>query len=482
VTELVPVIGLEVHCQLRTRSKLFSACPFVPGAEDNRATDPYTWGLPGVLPVVNAAAVELALRLAVALGCDVAAESCWDRKHYFYPDLPKGYQITQKDHPFARGGRLAVPDPEAGPWDSREIALERIHLEEDAGRMVGGAVDYNRAGAPLVEVVTAPVIRSAAEAARVLRALRQTVVRLGVSDATMEDGSLRCDANVSLARFGGGGPGVRCEIKNLNSFKFVEQAIAAEVERQGGLVAAGSPVSPVTLRYDPSRGAVQVMRVKESNLDYRWLPEPDLPPLCIDAAAMAAACTGLPELPEAVRARYRRLGLAPGEAALLVAEPVLGDYFDAALAALPAVTAELTRRLSAWLCNELLARVAVEDVGACRCRPAALAELVTMLGAGELTGALAKRLLTMLCAEGGSARALAARAGLRTGEDVTAVAAAVGEVIRNHPRQVAQYRAGKRALWGFFFGRVIQLLQGRSDPQQIRIHLESALTPTAPGD
>lgn len=482
MTELVPVIGLEIHCQLRTASKLFSACPFEPGAEANRATDPYTWGLPGVLPVVNAAAVELALRLALALGCDVAAESRWDRKHYFYPDLPKGYQITQKDRPFARGGRLAVPDPEAGPWDSREIALERIHLEEDAGRIVdGGGVDYNRAGAPLVEVVTAPVIRSAAEAARVLRALRLTVVRLGVSDATMEDGSLRCDANVSLVRPGAGGPGVRCEIKNLNSFKFVEQAIAAEVGRQGGLIAAGQPVSPVTLRFDPSRGAVQVMRVKETNLDYRWLPEPDLPPLCIDAAAMAAACTGLPELPEAARARYRQLGLAPGEAALLVAEPVLGDYFDAALAALPAVTAELTRRLAAWLCNELLARVPVEGVGASRCRPAALAELVTMLGAGELTGPLAKRLLSMLCAEGGSARALAARADLRLGDDA-AVAAAVRQVICNHPRQVAQYRAGKRALWGFFFGRVIQLLQGRCDPQQIRIHLESALTPIASGN
>jgi aspartyl-tRNA(Asn)/glutamyl-tRNA(Gln) amidotransferase subunit B len=483
VSELRPVIGLEVHCQLRTASKLFSACPFVPGAEVNRATDPYTWGMPGTLPVVNAAAVELALRLAVALGCDVAAESRWDRKHYFYPDLPKGYQITQRDRPFARGGRLAVPDPEAGPWDSRAIALERIHLEEDAGRIVdGGGVDYGRAGAPLVEVVTAPVIRSAAEAARSLRALRLMLVRLGVSDATMEDGSLRCDANVSLAGPGPGEPGVRCEIKNLNSFKFVEQAIAAEVERQGGLIAAGQPVSPVTLRFDPSRGAVQVMRVKETDLDYRWLPEPDLPSLLIDDAAVAAAAAALPELPELARARYRRLGLSPGEAALLVAEPVLGGYFDAALAALPAVAPERARRLASWLCNELLARVPVEDVGAAKVRPWDLAELVTMLEVGELSGPLAKRLLSLLCAEGGSPRAIAAREGLRLDDDESAVAAAVGEVIRNHPRQVAQYRAGKRALWGFFFGRVIQTLQGRADPQRVRQHLESALTPTSPGD
>jgi aspartyl-tRNA(Asn)/glutamyl-tRNA(Gln) amidotransferase subunit B len=207
-SEYEPVIGLEVHCRLKTASKLFSPCPLRPGAEANAATDPYTWGLPGTLPTVNAGAVALAVRLAAALGCEIAEESGWDRKHYFYPDLPKGYQITQRHRPLARGGALEVPDPAAGPWATRSVALQRIHLEEDAAKVHAGAlIDYNRAGAPLVEIVTAPVIRSAAEAARVLRALRVVLVRLGVSDATMEDGSLRCDVNVSLQRRGSAAPG-----------------------------------------------------------------------------------------------------------------------------------------------------------------------------------------------------------------------------------------------------------------------------------
>lgn len=478
-----PVIGLEVHCQLKTVSKLFSACPFQPGAAANAATDPYTWGMPGTLPAVNAAAVALALRLAVALGCQVAAESGWDRKHYFYPDLPKGYQITQRDRPLARGGVLVVPDPDAGPWATREVALQRLHLEEDAGRtLAGGLIDYNRAGAPLVEIVTAPVIHSAAEAARVLRALRVLLLRLGVSGATMEDGSLRCDVNVSLRRRGSPASGVRCEIKNLNSFKFIEQAVTAEVQRQEALLAAGAPVTPVTLRHDPSGGSVQVMRSKETELEYRWLPEPDLPPLRIDAGMLAAARDGLPDMPEQTRERYRRLGLAAADAALLVEEPILGDWYDAALAHLGAAGPGLARRLCPWLCVELLGRVPAAGLLTAPVRPEALAELVRMVEAGEVAAPAAKKILDRLCVEGGAPGAIAAREGLVREDDEAAVAAAVAGVLRGFPRQVAQYRAGKAVLWGFLMGQVMQALRGRADPGRVRTHLEAALRSPAPGD
>lgn len=479
---LVPTIGLEVHCRLRTASKLFSACPLAPGAPANRATDPYTWGLPGTLPVVNARAVALALRLAAALGCEVAAESSWDRKHYFYPDLPKGYQITQKRRPLARGGRLVVPDPDAGPWATRAVACRGFHLEEDAGRVADGGVDYNRAGAALVEIVTEPVIRSAAEAARVVRALRSVVVRLGVSDGTMEDGSLRCDVNVSLAEEGAPRPGVRCEIKNLNSFKFIEQAIAAEVRRQEALVAAGRRVAPATLRFDPVRGAVQVMRVKEDELDYRWLPEPDLPPLVVDAAALAAAKADLGDMPEETRARYRALGLEPADAALLVDEPALGGYFDRAVAALPAASPARVRRLCGWLRVELLAHVPADAVDAAKLGPAGLAELVMMVEEGAVTVAQAKPLLAALCREGGAPRERAAREGLAADADEGAVAAAVARVLEDHAVQVAAYNAGKGALWGFFFGQAMRALGGRADPQRVRFHLEAALSTLRPGD
>ncbi len=478
-----PTIGLEVHCRLRTASKLFSPCPLVAGAPANSATDPYTWGLPGTLPVVNARAVALALRLAAALGCEVAAESLWDRKHYFYPDLPKGYQITQRRRPLARGGRLVVPDPDAGPWATRAIALRGFHLEEDAGKVVGGGgVDYNRAGAALVEIVTEPVIRAAAEAARVLRALRSLVVRLGVSEATMEDGSLRCDVNVSLAEVGAPRPGVRCEIKNLNSFKFIEQAIAAEVGRQEALLAAGRRVAPATLRFDPVRGAVQVMRVKEDELDYRWLPEPDLPPLVVDAAVLAAAQADLGDMPEETRARYRSLGLEPADAALLVDEPALGAYFDRAVAALATPTPERLRRLCAWLRVELLAHVSADAVGAARLAPAGLAEVVTMIEEGAVTVAQAKRLLAALCREGGAPREVAAREGLAADGDEGAITAATARVLAERPTQVAAYHAGKGALWGYFFGQTMRALGGRADPQRVRFHLEAALNTLQRGD
>ncbi|HEY8376684.1 MAG TPA: Asp-tRNA(Asn)/Glu-tRNA(Gln) amidotransferase GatCAB subunit B, partial [Nannocystis sp.] len=327
-----------------------------------------------------------------------------------------------------------------------------------------------------------PVIRSAAEAARVLRALRVLLLRLGVSDATMEDGSLRCDVNVSLRPRGSSESGARCEIKNLNSFKFIEQAVTAEVERQEALLAAGAAVTPVTLRHDPSCGSVQVMRAKETEIEYRWLPEPDLPPLKIDAAMVAAVRADLPDMPEETRARYRALGLDPEQAALLVGEPALGDFYDAALAHLGAAGPKLARKLAAWLGVELLGRVPAAGLAASPVRPAALAELVRMLDAGEVGAAAAKKILDRLCAEGGEPGAIAAREGLGLVDDPEALSAAVAGVMRAHPAQVAQYRAGRVALCEYLMGQVMRALRGRADPVRVRTLLEAALRSPDPGD
>lgn len=480
--ERAPVIGLEVHCQLKTASKLFSACPSGAGGPANSRTDAYTWGLPGALPVVNREAVRLALRLALALGCEVAEVSRWERKHYFYPDLPKGYQITQQSSPLARGGGLEVPDPESGPWDSRTIPLARLHLEEDAGKVQhlaeGGAlVDYNRAGAALVEVVTEPAIRSPAEAARVLRALRAVVRALGVSDATMEAGGLRCDVNVSLREVGSGAPGARCEIKNLSSFKFIEQAVAAEVARQQRVLAGGGVVESVTLGFDEGRGRLQVMRMKELATDYRYLPEPDLPPLLIDAAWIEAERAYLPELPERARRRYRALGLAPVEAALLAEDLALGRFYDAAYALLGRPTPGCARRLYAWLTVELLGRLHADgcELASSPLGPRALAELVEMLEAGELTGPAAKDVFARACTEREMPRAIAARDGLGALRDDGVIAGAVAAVLARHPQQVAQLLAGREALRVFLMGQVLKDTRGRADPARVRHHLDAAL-------
>jgi aspartyl-tRNA(Asn)/glutamyl-tRNA(Gln) amidotransferase subunit B len=434
MSERVAAIGLEVHCRLRTRTKMFSACPQGFGAAPNRQVDAYTLGLPGSLPTVNARAVELAIRFALAVGAEVAAVSRWDRKHYFYPDLPKGYQITQAAEPYARGGAIAVGD--------REVPLLRIHLEEDAGKSVHDGdeslVDFNRAGAPLLEVVGAPALTSPAEAAAWLRELRALVRALAVSDADMEEGSLRCDANVSLAP--PGAPlGVRCEIKNVNSFRALERAIAAEIRRQSEILGAGGEVVPTTLRWDADAGRVAVLRAKEAAADYRYLPEPDLPPLRIDRAWVDRVRDALPELPRARRARWAALGVAARDAAVLADDPALAAYFDAALAAAGAGEA---RRVAAWLLVELLgtgrplAALPPED----------LAALVGLRASGALTGPQAKEVLARCLAEG-------RRPGEIAGEfaperDEAALTAAVAAVLAAHPEQVARCLAGRAGAAG----------------------------------
>jgi aspartyl-tRNA(Asn)/glutamyl-tRNA(Gln) amidotransferase subunit B len=470
-----PVIGLETHCQLATASKMFSACPVGLLAPPNTLVDAYTLGLPGTLPVVNARAVRMGVMLALACGCTVHARSRFARKHYFYPDLPKGYQITQSDEPLATGGGVVVPGFVDAHGQPKRVPLVRIHLEEDAGKTTHvpgqphSLVDYGRAGAPLLEIVTQPAIGSADEAAAYMRELRTLVRTLGISSANMEEGTLRCDANVSLRPRGSTTLGVRCEIKNLNSFRFLALAIAAEIRRQADLLARGEAIESATLCYDPERDRTRVMRTKEATADYRIMPEPDLPPLRIEPATIEAIRATLPRLPAERRAAWVAQGIAEDDAVLLAGEPALGDYLDRMLAAgAPA------RRACNWLTVELLGKLHADGraIEHSPLGPEALAELVVMVEAAEVSGPSAKQIFAALYGHPPDAprlgpRALAERDGLGQVSDGAAIEAAVREVLARNPEQVASIRAGKAKVRGFLVGQVMKATRGRANPQLV---------------
>ncbi|MCA9682524.1 MAG: Asp-tRNA(Asn)/Glu-tRNA(Gln) amidotransferase subunit GatB [Myxococcales bacterium] len=474
ISDYEVVIGLEVHCQLDTASKMFSACGYAIGAEANTRTDPYTWGLPGTLPVPNRRAVDHALRLALAMGCEVQAVSRWARKHYFYPDLPKGYQITQADQPYARGGSLEIP--------GKRIHLQRIHMEEDAGKNTHDAspehslVDYNRAGAPLVEIVSEPELRSAAEAADYMRELRTLVRYLGISEANMEEGTLRCDANVSLRRRDGDPDvlGVRCEIKNLNSFKFLEAAINAEIRRQTDLLDRGEAVVQSTLSYDPSRDRTKVMRSKEEAADYRYFPEPDMPPLRVDVDTLDRLRAELPELPGARRRRLVGLGLSDYDAGVLCAERELADYFDGTLAALGQ---EHAKEVSNWISGEILRLLNShrDEIARCPIDPAALAALIALVQSGAISRRTGKEVLDKAYDEGLSPAQIVERDGLRQVSDSGAIEAMVREVMDQNPAQVQQLRDGKDKVRGFFVGQVMRKSRGQANPQLVQEALDKLL-------
>jgi aspartyl-tRNA(Asn)/glutamyl-tRNA(Gln) amidotransferase subunit B len=475
------VIGLEVHCQLRTVTKMFCACPYTVGGEPNTQIDPYTLGLPGTLPVPNRAAVDAALRLAIALGCEIQPRSRWARKHYFYPDLPKGYQITQADQPYALGGSVEIPDrqkPDA-PFASKPIPLQRIHIEEDAGKSshVGerSLIDYNRAGAPLVEIVSLPVLRSAAEAADYMRELRTLVRYLGISEANMEEGTLRCDANVSLRPRGATQLGVRCEIKNLNSFRFLESAIDAEVRRQLDLLERGEPIVQSTLGYEPERDKLTIMRTKEAAADYRYFPEPDMPPLQIDADWIASARAQLPELPWARRRRLASLGLSAYDVGVLTAERELAEYFDAALTADPARRA---KPICNWLTGALLELLNASDIEIERCPvpPAALAQLVALVEDGTISGRGGKEVLERLFRDPTlSPEQIVEQGGYRQVSDIDAITSLLREVVARHGAELEQLRAGKDKLRGFFVGQVMRASNGKANPQLVQQALDTLL-------
>ncbi len=459
------VIGLEVHCQLRTAEKLFCGCPTRYGAEINAHTCPVCLGLPGVLPVLNRQAVELALRVGLALDCEINARSVFSRKHYFYPDLPKGYQITQFALPLLGAGHLDI--------EARRVGITRIHMEEDAGKSLHDEpgvtrVDLNRAGTPLVEIVSEPDLRSAEEAVDYLKALHAIVKTIGACDGNMEEGSFRCDANVSVRR--PGEPlGTRAELKNLNTFKGVQRAITFEVRRQTDLIEDGGVVVQETRLWDDDAGVSRSMRSKEDAHDYRYFPEPDLPPLLVDAAWIERVRGALTELPRARRARFEALGLSAKDAGVLVAEVALADYFEAALAVHPE-----PRAVCNWLTSELLGRLSAEALD--RAPPAAdTGRLLALIGEGTISGRIAKQVFDAMLAGEGSPEAIVEAKGLRQVSDTGALEAACREVIAANPSQLEQFRSGKTRVKGFFVGQVMKATRGQANPQLVNQLLDRLL-------
>jgi aspartyl-tRNA(Asn)/glutamyl-tRNA(Gln) amidotransferase subunit B len=458
------VIGLEVHVQLATASKAFSPSAVEFGAPPNSLTDPLVLGLPGTLPMFNRRAFEHAVKLGVATASTIRARSRFARKHYFYPDQPKGYQISQFDEPLCEDGVVDVITPDG----VKRIRLERIHLEEDAGKnMHHGAVshvDLNRAGVPLVEVVTAPVIESADDAAEFMRSLHRLVRWLEISEGDMEKGQLRCDANVSVRRRGEDRLGTRTELKNINSFRFVHAAIQHEIARQVRIVDGGGTVERETRLWDAALGASATLRSKEQANDYRYFPDPDLPMLVVDGALMASVLTGLPELPAVRFERYRREhGLAIDDARTLVNERALADYFDAAAAAGSATAARATAN---WLLTELLGALhaAGLTIASSPMAPAVLAEVVRLVEVGTISGKIGKEIFAESFKTGEAPTAIVERRGVQQISDEAALWEVVDRVVTDNPKQEQGYLGGKDTLFGFFVGQVMKATAGRANP------------------
>ena len=469
------VIGLEVHVQLATRTKIFSISSAAFGAEPNEHTDPVCLGLPGALPVLNREAVESAVRLGLAVGSHIRPRCRFSRKHYFYPDLPKGFQISQYDEPLCDGGVVTF----RLNGEVRQIRLTRIHMEDDAGKNIHDAsgvsfVDYNRAGVPLCEIVSEPDIRTSDEAAEYVRAIRTLVRYLGISDGNMEEGSLRCDANVSIRPWGETKLGTKAELKNINSFKNVRDAIEHEIARQTVLLDRGEKVVQETRLWDPDRGISASMRSKEQAHDYRYFPEPDLPPVVVDEVWLSRARASLPELPEARHARYLGIGLSVQDASVLVSERPIGDYFDAALAAAPAYP----KKIANWLINEVLGRV--DDprrlmTDSIPVPPVALAELVELVEKGTLSGKLGKDVFARMWQEKRRAADIVAAESVSLMSDTGAIEDACKRVVERSPDEVARYRGGNVKLIGFFVGNVMKETAGKANPKTVNEILRKLL-------
>jgi aspartyl-tRNA(Asn)/glutamyl-tRNA(Gln) amidotransferase subunit B len=471
------VIGLEIHAQLLTDSKIFCGCSARFGAAPNTHVCPVCLGLPGALPVLNARAVEFAARAALALGCTVHPVSIFARKNYFYPDLPKGYQISQYDQPLATAGALAFEQ------DGRTVraGITRVHLEEDAGKSQhpeGGPaslVDFNRSGVPLIEIVAEPDLRSAADAAAFFTRLREILVALHVNDGNMEEGSLRCDANVSVRPAGAHALGVKAEVKNVNSFRYLQRAIEFEVERQTAVLRAGGTVEPETRLWDTASGRTVSMRSKEEAHDYRYFPEPDLPPLHVSAAWLDELRDGLPELPEARRRRFvAAYGLPPYDAGVLTQSPALAAYFEAV-----AEASGNPKGASNWVMGELL-RVLKEqglEADAPPVTPAALAGLIRLVDSGTISGPIAKQVFEAMCETGQDAASLVEARGLARIDDEAAIEAVVRGVLDAHAAAAAQYRAGKKQAFGFLVGQAMKATGGKGNPALVQASLTRLLGP-----
>jgi aspartyl-tRNA(Asn)/glutamyl-tRNA(Gln) amidotransferase subunit B len=460
------VIGLEVHAQLRTATKIFCGCPATFGGEPNEQTCPVCLGLPGVLPVLNRRAVEYAVRLGLACGCRIAERSVFARKNYFYPDVPKNYQISQYELPICEGGEVPIEvDGETGA-----VRLTRIHLEEDAGKSLhdqtegrSSLVDLNRAGVPLVEIVSEPDLRTPAQAGAYLTSLRQLVRYLGICDGNMEQGSLRCDANISLRPAGTEPLGTKVEIKNLNSIRGVMAALEHEIERQRVLLDAGETIEQQTRGWDPDRSVTVFMRGKEHAHDYRYFPDPDLLPLQVSADWRRALEAKLPELPAVKRERFvREYGLPAYDAQVLTESRELSEYFEQAAAQL-----DDAKILSNWMMGEVLRLLKErgEDIDVFPVRPAALVELLTLVKQDVISGKIAKEVFDAMVETGQDATAIVEAKGLRQISDTGELEGIVEGILDEHAAQVQTYLDGKESVAGFFVGQVMKATRGQANPK-----------------
>ena len=468
------VIGLEVHCQLLTRSKIFSAAPTQYGAAPNTQVNEVDLGLPGVLPVLNRRAVEYAVRTGLALNCTINQTSRFARKNYFYPDLPKGYQISQHELPICGPGHL---DIELEDGTNKRVGITRIHMEEDAGKSSHAAnapfslVDLNRAGVPLVEIVSEPDLRTPEEVVAYLKELHTIVRYIAVCDGNMEEGSFRCDANVSVRRAGQNELGTRCELKNINSFKFIKDAVTYEIRRQIDVIEDGGRVVQQTRLYNPDKGITFAMRSKEESHDYRYFPDPDLPPLVVDDAWLAEIRESLPELPAARRSRYQsQYELSAYDSGVLCAERSVAEYFESAVGVHPTNP----KGIANWIINEVLREWSdlEQPFGV---TGAQLAQLVRLVDEDVISGKIAKQVFVDVLETGRDPETVVAEKGLRQITDTSAIEPIIDRLIAENPDNVAEFKAGKTKVVGWFVGQVMRETKGQANPQIVNELLQKKL-------
>ena len=473
--ELEPVIGLEIHAQLLTKSKIFCGCSTAFGASPNTHTCPICVAMPGVLPVLNREVVEFAMKMGLATHCTIAPSSQFARKNYFYPDLPKGYQISQYELPLAVNGWVDI-ETEKGP---KRIRIHRIHMEEDAGKLVHDEfqpmsyVDYNRTGVPLIEIVSEPDMGTSEEAAAYLRTLREILRYLEICDGNMEEGSFRCDANISLRPVGTEALGVKTELKNMNSFRNVQRALDFEIRRQRALIERNEPVVQETRLWDVARNVTISMRGKEEAHDYRYFPDPDLVPVVVSDSWVASVRQTLPELPEAKRERFMaQYSLPLYDAQVLTSSKALAVYFETATAEFPQ-----PKTVSNWIMSELMKQLKRDEreIEDCPVPPENLAELLSLMDTGVISGKIAKTVFDDMYTTGRKAKAIVEEKGLTQVKDEGAIEAIIDEILRENPTEVELYRGGKEKLFSFFVGQAMRKTKGKANPQLVNEILRSKL-------